>query len=116
MEVKAQQKQERAVWFDELISTLRVHELQLETETADPKLKKLYESIFSNNLDEVFRMNKAASQKYFVQKIVLDYLTILDDKMPIKLAFDFNDSEVLVWAEIEDNDQECESQLTRAEA
>lgn len=109
-------KGQKAVWFDDLISTLRLHELQLETGTADPRIRRLYETLASENFDEMFRMNKAASQEYFVKKIIFEYLRILDDKLPSKLAFDFNDSEVLVWAEIDDNSPEQERLLTHAEA
>ena len=109
-------KGRKAVWFDDLISTLRLHELQLETDTADPRIRKLYETLVSENFDEMFRMNKAASQEYFVKKIIFEYLRILDEKLPSKLAFDFNDSEVLVWAEIDDNAPEQERLLTHAEA
>lgn len=107
---------ERAVWFDELISTLRVHELQLDTQTIHPDLKKFYDVVISKNFDEMFRLNKAAAQEFFVKKIVVEYLRILGDNLPNKLAFDFNDSEVLVWAEIERDDQKMESLLTQAEA
>ncbi len=51
----------RVEWFDNLIATLRTHELQLETDTAPDDMKKMYEILMSDNLDEMFKMNKAAS-------------------------------------------------------
>ncbi len=69
-----------------------------------------------NDLDEVMKMNKQTIQKYFVGKIVIDFLKFLDKNIPSKLAFDFNDSEVLVWAEVEDNNEAQEKYLTRAES
>ena len=36
--------------------------------------------------------------------------------IPKKLAFDINDTEVLVWAEIDNNNEELEKQLILAEA
>lgn len=107
---------ERAVWFDDLISTLRLHELQFDTGTLPEGLKKLYAVFISGNLDEMFRWNKAAAQEFFVKKIIIEYLQLLGDRLPNKLAFDFNDSEVLVWAEVADNDHSMESLLTKAEA
>jgi len=103
-------------WFDHLVATLRTHELQLETDTASKDIKKMYELLMSDNMDEMFKMNKIVSQQYFVKKILIDYLHILDNNLPLKLAFDFNDSEVLVWAEIEDNNEVYEHVLTRAES
>jgi hypothetical protein len=108
--------EQRAVWFDELISTLRLHELQLDTGTMPAQMKKVYEVMISGNFDEMFRLNKAAAQEFFVKKIIIEYLSIIGDHLPNKLAFDFNDSEVLVWAEITDNDQAMEDLLTKAEA
>ncbi len=116
METTIAKKDKREAWFDNLISTLRVHELKLQTGTADPELKKLYDTFLSDNFDEMFRMNKAASQEYFVKKIIFDYLKIIETKLPSKLAFDFNDSEVLVWAEVENDAEEQERLLAQAEA
>lgn len=105
-----------SLWFDELIATLRTHELQLETDTASEDIKKLYGVLMSENLNEIFKLSKEASQKYFVQKIILEYLKHLDKNLPLKLAFDYNDSEVMVWAEIDDGNQQMEAALERAES
>lgn len=114
--VELPQISERQKWFDELIATLRTHELQLETNTAPKEMKEFYDVFMGNNLDEMFKLNKASSQKYFVGKIIVEYIKLLDKNLPSKLAFDFNDSEVLVWAEIEDNNEAQEKALARAES
>jgi len=104
------------LWFDELIATLRTHQLQLVTDTASQELKDVYKVLMSENLDELFKVNKAHSQQYFVRQVILEYLRLLENNLPKKLAFDFNDSEVLVWAEIENNDEVQEKALARAES
>lgn len=104
------------VWFDEFVSTLRSHQLQLETETASRELKAFYENVFSGNMDAMLKISKQASQQYFVKRIIVEYLEHLNKDLPKKLAFDFNDSEVLVWAEIEDNDEQMERNLILTEA
>ena len=116
METTEVHNEKRAAWFEELIATLRVHEMELDTDTMRPELKKLYDVMISRNFDEMFRLNKAAAQEFFVKKIIFEYLRILGENLPTKLAFDFNDAEVLVWAEIEDGDQSKERLLTLAEA
>lgn len=116
MSTKTVDNEKRTGWFDDLITTLRVHEIQLDTNTLDPKLKKLYEVMIDNNQDELFRMTKESAQQFFVKKIIVEYLNFLGENIPKKLAFNFNDSEVLVWAEISDNDHKLESQLNLAEA
>jgi len=110
------QIQERAEWFDNLIATLRTHELQLDTNTAPKELVDLYKNLMGNNIDELLKTNKAFTQQHFVSKIVFEFLKFLDKNLPAKLAFDFNDSEVLVWAEIEDNNDSQEKYLARAES
>lgn len=103
-------------WFDQLVATLRTHQIQLETETASPELREFYTVVLSGNDDEMGRLNKIAAQKHFVGKIVFDYIKLLGKRQPRKLAFDFNDSEVLVWAEINDDDAEMERFLIMTEA
>ena len=107
--------EKRIVWFDNLISMLRVHEVQLDMETAHPYLKNLYDMMISENFDEMFRLNKAALQEFFV-KNHCGIFALAWRYLPTKLAFDHNDSEVLVRAEIMDNQEELERKLTLTEA
>ena len=106
----------KAEWFDNVVSTLRAHELQLETNTANPEVKKLYEIFIAGNADDLAYFGKANAQKHFIPRILVEYLQIVKDRLPLKLAFDFSDSEVLVWAEVKDNDLEMEKHLMKAEA
>jgi len=110
------QVNERAEWFDNLTATLRTHELALETNTASPEVVNLYKNLMANNLDELLKTNKAITQQHFVSKIIVEFLKYLEGTLPGKLAFDFNDSEVLVWAEIDDNNIKQENLLSRAES
>ena len=103
-------------WFDQLVATLRVHQAKLETGLASPELKQVYDLVFSGNADLMAKHNKQAAQKHFVGKIIFDYIQLLGKQRPHKLAFDFNDSEVLVWAEIGDNDEIMERFLILTEA
>ncbi len=103
-------------WFDQLVATLRTHQVQLETETASPTVKGLYNALLSGNDDEMARLNKITAQRHFVSKIIFAYIQLIGKQQPRKLAFDFNDSEVLVWAEINDDDDTMERFLILAEA
>ena len=104
------------VWFDNFIATLRTHQVQLETQTADSELKKFYETVLGGSADELAHLGKTAAQKHFIPRIIVDYIKLISGNKPLKLAFDFNDSEVLVWAEIKDRDEELEKSLLKAEA
>ena len=114
LEVKKQTSIE--TWFDNLIATLRGHQIQLETDTAEGELKAFYETIFGGNADELAHMGKTGALKHFVPRIIFDYLKLTGEHQPLKLAFDHNDSEVLVWAEITANNEALEKALLRIEA
>ncbi|MCU0470739.1 MAG: hypothetical protein MUF58_19305 [Arcicella sp.] len=110
-------KQEpKSEWFDNFVAELRVHELALETNTASEEVRSFYETIFSGNVDSMALMNKLHIQKHFIGKIIVDYVKIIQQNFPLKLAFDYNDSEVLVWAEIPNDDEVIERNLIMAEA
>jgi hypothetical protein len=53
-----------------------------------------------------------------IKSLVLDYLTRLKtlDRHPEKLALGLSDSKIMIWAEIEDDDEELEDQLLILEA
>lgn len=114
--IEASKQSATEAWFDELIATLRAHQIQLETQTADRELKKFYETVFGGSMDELAHLGKVGAQKHFIPRIIVDYLNLLSKNQPLKLAFDFSDSEVLVWAEIKDSDEEMERALLKAEA
>lgn len=111
-----QAQDDLGIWFDNFVATLRSHQLQIETDTAPKELKALYEDLFSGNMESILKASKQASQEFFVKRIILDYLKKLEKNLPKKLAFDFNDSEVLVWAEVEDDNAEMERKLIMTEA
>ncbi|MFN8309339.1 MAG: hypothetical protein U0T73_05200 [Chitinophagales bacterium] len=103
-------------WFSDFIAKLKVNQLQLETGTASDEVKNFYDSLINGNLESAFNKAEEARQEYFVLKIVASYIKELNGMLPLKLAFDFNQNEVLVWAEIKDNDEEFEKKLLLTEA
>ena len=109
---------ERDQWFEELVATLSADKFMLDTDLASPELKSIYGTLIEGNADKLALQGKEMSQHHFISRILLDYLTVLRKRqiMPNKLAFDVNDTEVLVWAEVDDNNEELEKQLILAEA
>lgn len=116
IEATTSPKIDRGVWFDDLVATIRAHELQIETDTASEPVKDIYEKLMSGNTDDMIKGQKLVAQKYFVSKIIIDYLKLAAKTSLNKLAFDYNDSEVLVWAEIPDDRYDLEKVLILAEA
>lgn len=106
-------------WFDHLVAELRGHQLQLESGTASAELRAHYDGLMSGALADVMRGAKQQAQRYFVSRMVLDLLTELLNRrvgVPHRLAVDYNDSEVLVWAEVEADDEQLERALLLADA
>lgn len=103
-------------WFDEFIHTLRTHQLQLQTQTASEEMVKMYEILSSGNTDKIMKVGKDLAQQHFVRKIIIDYFIILSQELPNKLALDYDDSKVLIWAEINSEDELLERKLILAEA
>ncbi len=105
-------------WFDEFIGQLRVDELMLTTGTAPKAKDELYKSLMANDLEKISFDNRRFSTQYFISKLLTDYLSALFkfNTMPQKLAFDLSDSKILVWAEINDDDEVTEDALIMAEA
>lgn len=103
-------------WFNDMVATLRTHELMLETDTATPQVKTMYDIFVNGNTNDIALQGKVNAQVHFVRSILVEYLFLLGKKLPSKLAVYFNDSEVLVWAEIKDDDDEMEKNLLIVEA
>lgn len=61
-------------------------------------------------------MGRDLSHQFFIPKILFDYLSLVRKDMPLKLAFDMSGSEILIWAEIEDDNFEMEHKLILSEA
>ena len=108
---------EKTVWFDDFLeninSTIRTHQLQIETGTANKEIKSLYESLKNGDIIELAKLNKETADKLFIQEILKCYLINLEE-LEIKtniIAFDVSDFELLVWAQINQNDDAMENNL-----
>jgi len=110
--------QRMRAWFDDLIGKLRADELSLESNMATEEQKQFYNTLLSGNEDEIHASARNSSSLYFIKNLVFDYFNELKsyNSRPVKLALDLSDAKILVWAEIEDNDEATEDALILAEA
>lgn len=106
----------KEAWFDEFIATIRTHQLQLETNTAPDGLKQVYDVVIHGSDNQLAELSKMSANRHFTKKLIVEYLKEVGNKLPIKLAFDLDDSEVLVWAEIPNDNEGMENFLLLAEA
>jgi hypothetical protein len=105
-------------WFENLIGSIRVDQLEIETNTATPEKQRLYENMMSGDPMKMIGEMRELSSKAIIELLIKDYMAeIKKGAFNIKkLAFDLSDSKVLVWAEIQDNDEKTENGLILTEA
>src|SRR5882672_11206322 len=105
-------------WFSKLISEIRVDKEMMEADVVPADTKQFYTDAITGNVDAMHNYARVNSTKYFIYKIVEDYFKELQSfkATPNKLAFDFSDAKILVWAEISDDDETTEKALILSEA
>lgn len=76
-------------------------------DVASVEKKQLYERLMSGSIDEVVLDMKEKSTMHFVKKLVFDYFHELKELNvePLKLIDHNTGVELLVWAEINDDDE-----------
>lgn len=105
-------------WFDNFIGQLRTDQLLLETSNANSQKQAFYTLLMSEDMNQISMLSRIASSEYFLKKLIIDYISEIDKfgHKPNKLSFYYTTSKLLVWAEINDNDEQMEKMLYRAEA
>lgn len=105
-------------WFGNLIDTIKVDHLMMVTDTAPKEKKDFYDAMMSGQEKDVFCKMREGSSMFFIKSILSEYLSELytDNHLPLKLAMGLSDSKLLVWSEIEDDDEETEKKLLIVEA
>jgi hypothetical protein len=105
-------------WFDEFIGQLRADQIQLDSGIASTDKQSFYNVMMSDNQDDISMIGRQLSSVYFIKRIVVDYLNELNSAAckPEKLALNYSNSKVQVWAEIKDDDEETENRLLMIEA
>ena len=116
----SEQIENKTQWFNDLIDTIKSHQLMIESGVASKEIRNIYEPFFNSNSDDINRNIRKMSSMYFIQKLVIEYINEVTKRMqganPNKLALQLSDSQILVWAEIKDDDQKAEDSLLLAEA
>ena len=114
-----EEKNKTDLWFDDFVSSIRVDQLALETGVANDAKKHLYETLIDGNIQDMMDTATKTAQQYYIQNMLIDYIHLLKDfeNAPfLKLAVSFHNSELLVWAEIENDAEAVEGALIMAEA
>lgn len=105
-------------WFEDFIAEINTDFLLLETNTASEHKAKFYHKIANSTENELAHLSRMSSSTFFIKKLVYDYIENLGakDVKVNNLGLDLSDAKVLVWAEIEDDDEAAEDALRLLEA
>jgi hypothetical protein len=105
-------------WFENLISDIRVDQIQMELGVANKNKEEFYKHFISGNQEQVFKTIRENASQALVEKIVKTFLFELSERqsIPAKLAFALTPSTIRVWAEINDEDEQVEDGILLAEA
>lgn len=102
-------------WFDNIIATLKGHQVQLETNTANPEITNVYNTLINGNFEELIALNRKNAQRYFMSNIIFEYSHSIKNAAINQLGFDHNEFTVYVWVEINEDDEATEELLLNTE-
>ena len=109
-------------WFAEFIAeivhSIKSDKLMLETNTAPEQTKKVYDGLRNNDPLPIIHMARRESSKFFIGNLVTDFIRELNSNevSPVNIALSYSNSHVLVWIEINDDDDVMEDKILISEA
>jgi hypothetical protein len=110
---KVEKQPETNQWFDEMVSNLRVDQLLLQADVLERQKKEVYEAMIMGNQDFMHKYARKTSSAFFIKNLVDSYFIELGERKarPNRVALELSNSKVLVWAEIENDDELTEDAL-----
>ena len=121
MQVVAQNTNKQSntkAWFDQMVADIRVDEFLLENDFLEQKKKDIYEAMIKGDHNFMHDYARNQSTVFFIQGIIESYFISLAEHKakPKRLGLDLSASKVLVWAEIDNDDESTEDALILASA
>lgn len=102
-------------WFFGKIATLRMHQQQLKNGNAPAGMKEAYDEMIevADDYTQLFALHEKMAKKRFILEMLTAYIEsgISESEAISKLAFALEDKNLLVWAEIEDDNEKVEFEL-----
>lgn len=105
-------------WFEDMISNLKIDQLLIQSDIIDQEKGEVYRAMIERDDDFVHGYARKTSSFYFIRNLVDSYVAELINRSVklSKLAFELMNSKVLVWAEINDDDEKAERELILSSA
>jgi hypothetical protein len=105
-------------WFDNLVASIRGEQLQLESGIADREKQAFGNPIMENNSLQIALTSREMSSRLVIPQLIINYLNGLKKRTVEinSLSFQMSDSKILVWAVVNDDDEDSMDQLFLQEA
>jgi len=105
-------------FFDEMVSKLRYDEQLFINDIMPEKERTFYSKVMSGDIENITLQMRETTSQYFIANLLGTYLQDLlsSKKYPKKIAFELSDSNILVWAEIYNEDDTMENALILSQA
>lgn len=116
--IATQQSNKQDQWFETMINSIKVDQLQIQTNTASEEKTRIYTNFIEGKHSEMFSDMRNISSQFFIEELVKEYISELTRRnvSTTQLAFELSDAKVLVWVEINDFDEDSEDGLILSEA
>ncbi len=104
-------------WFDQLIHHINSDKFLIGEKLASKETTDFWKTMIHGDISEIMNINRVGATKYFISKLIMDYMNKIHDLpvKPNKLLIDYNDSELLIWGEVNEDDEDTETNLFRVE-
>lgn len=105
-------------WFENLIFGMRTHELPFRPLMDEENTRALYQHIIAVDDGTIFTNIRREATQVLVKNIILKFLHEVTERnaLPDTLAFSLTPTTILVWAEIDDDNEALEDNILMAEA
>lgn len=92
-------------WFDEMVATLRSHELQLETGLASKELAKFYETLRGGSELQLAQLAIEQGERVVVLNLILSVLNALSEFEVKEVWLNLSQKTLNVWVKTEVKDR-----------
>jgi hypothetical protein len=105
-------------WFSNIVDQIKADHFMITQDAAPSEKKSLYFDVINGNYDVVLTNMRQTASLFHIVSILKDYLSEIKNTNlePAKLLVSLSDSKILVWAEINDDDDKTEDALLTIEA
>lgn len=115
-ETKTQQMLD--VWFESIIEQLRADRTAISCGIAPKEKEEFYTKFVTKPSEEILNDSRKIIVMNFIEKALKVYndKLVMYDRKPLKLAMNFADSKVYIFAIIDNDDEKTEDALLLSEA